>query len=106
VDVQSLPFAAVESARRSLGLAETAAAEEIKSAYRQKAGQIHPDHNPCLADAEKQMAELTGAYQLLTAYSNCAPQPCSFNQPAVEHTLLVAIQRQPDYSPVNAAPVS
>ena len=101
VDVHALPFAAVDAARRSLGLAETVAPEDIKSAYRQKAGQVHPDHNPALPDAELKMAELTGAYQLLTAYSNSATKPCTFNRTAVEQTLLVAVQRQSESVPSN-----
>jgi hypothetical protein len=103
VDVHALQFATVDAARRSLGLAETAAPDDIKSAYRQKAGQAHPDHNPNLPGAEQRMAELTGAYQLLTAYSNSAPHPCAFDRAAVEHTLLVAVQRQSDFVPSNPA---
>jgi len=97
VDVQSIPFEIIDEARRSLGLAETAASAEIKNAYHQKAAQVHPDHHPNLPDAEQQMTALTKAYQLLTAYSNASLQPCQFNQAAVEQTLLIKIQRQADF---------
>jgi len=96
LDVQSIPFDTVDRARRVLGLAETAASNEIKNAYHQKAAQVHPDQHPNLPDAERQMAELTKAYQLLTAYSNASIQPCQFNQAAVERTLLIKVQRQAD----------
>jgi hypothetical protein len=97
----------VDEARHRLGLGETATLDEIKQAYHRLAGQLHPDHNPENLEAEAPMAELTQAYELLTAYAETVQEcrgaqgqegarklPCTFSQEAVEQTLLIAIRRQ------------
>lgn len=110
VDVQSIPFEAVDAARRCLGLGEVATPDEIKRAYHHLAGQLHPDHNPNFPEAETRMAEITRAYQLLVAYAGGqggwgggqeSPHTptCSFDREAVEQILLVAVRRQPDLTP-------
>jgi curved DNA-binding protein CbpA len=45
-----------------LGLAESASTEEIKKEYRDRAKELHPDHNP---DDEPQMKALNEAYEVL-----------------------------------------
>jgi DnaJ-class molecular chaperone len=124
VEVQVPSFEMVDQARRCLGLGETITTAEIKQAYRRCAGQLHPDHNPNTPDTEARMAELTRAYQYLTAYAEsqtllqagehgdgavevhrsqrskdhssplASRPPCMFTRQAVEQTLLIAIQRQ------------
>lgn len=46
----------------TLGVAETATQEEIKSAYRKLAMQYHPDRNPGNASAEEQFKKINAAY--------------------------------------------
>lgn len=98
VDVQTLPFEAVDSARRCLGLGRKATSGEIKLAYHHLASQFHPDHNPDLADAEAKMTELTQAYRLLdalAAHQTTNPaQSCAFDPDSVSQTLLISLQRQ------------
>ncbi len=116
VEAQVLPFEVVDAARRGLGLGETATSDEIRLAYRHIAGQLHPDHNPNLPDAEARMAEITRAYQLLASYAESQPlfgaekqksreagehpnslipqPPCTFSREAVEQTLLITVRRQ------------
>lgn len=48
-----------------LGVARTAAADEIKKAYRQKALQYHPDRNPGDLEAEERFKEAAEAYSVL-----------------------------------------
>src|SRR3990167_1897241 len=48
-----------------LGVSKTAAADEIKSAYRKKARQHHPDVDKS-PDAEKKFKEINEAYQVLS----------------------------------------
>jgi molecular chaperone DnaJ len=50
----------------TLGVARTATADEIKSAYRRLARQYHPDTNPGDADAERQFKEIASAYEILS----------------------------------------
>jgi len=96
VEVQVPSFAAVDEARRRLGLGERVTPGEIKRAYYQLAGQWHPDHNPGDPEAEARMAELTRAYDLLCAYATSRDQQaaCCFDRQTVEQTLLIAIRRQ------------
>jgi len=102
VEVEVPSFEAVDEARRRLGLGETATPGEIKRAYHRLAGQLHPDLNPKDPEAEARMAELSEAYELLTAYAesqaleaeNTRQAVCRFDQQTVEQTLLIAIRRQ------------
>lgn len=49
-----------------LGVARTAGADEIKSAYRKLAIQYHPDKNPNNPDAEEKFKEAAEAYDVLS----------------------------------------
>ena len=49
-----------------LGVARSASADEIKSAYRKLAMQYHPDRNPGDLQAENQFKEINEAYQVLS----------------------------------------
>ena len=49
-----------------LGIAKTATADEIRSAYRKLAKRLHPDLNPGDKTAEDKFKEVTGAYDLLS----------------------------------------
>src|SRR5215813_10132517 len=48
-----------------LGVAETATAKEIKSAYRKLSRQYHPDANPDDKTAEEKFKEISAAYDVL-----------------------------------------
>lgn len=48
-----------------LGVSRTAAADEIKKAYRKLAMKFHPDRNPGNKEAEEQFKEATEAYEVL-----------------------------------------
>lgn len=49
-----------------LGVARSASAAEIKSAYRKLAKELHPDRNSDNPKAAERFAEITGAYDLLS----------------------------------------
>ena len=49
-----------------LGVAKTASADEIKSAYRKLAMKYHPDHNPGDKDAAAKFTEISEAYEVLS----------------------------------------
>lgn len=49
-----------------LGVAKSASAEEIKSAYRKLAKKLHPDVNPGRKDIEQKFKEVSAAYDLLS----------------------------------------
>jgi hypothetical protein len=101
LEIQTLPFEAVDAARQLLGLAEDVNTAEIKRAYRQLAAQAHPDLNPSAAHAAEHMEALTAAYQLLSTLAKAqAPTdeghdwPCHLDQAAVAQTMLLTVVRQ------------
>ncbi|MCY0994338.1 DnaJ domain-containing protein [Nannocystis sp. ILAH1] len=49
----------------TLGVTRTAAAAEIKAAYRKLTQQLHPDKNPGDHEAEERFKQVTGAYEVL-----------------------------------------
>jgi DnaJ-class molecular chaperone len=49
-----------------LGVASTAPVEEIRAAYRKRAGVLHPDRNPDDAQATSKFCEISKAYDVLT----------------------------------------
>jgi DnaJ-class molecular chaperone len=65
----------------TLGVAETATADEIKAAYKKLAKQYHPDLNPGNAEAEARFKEVSAAHDILkdaarrAAYDHERSQP-------------------------------
>jgi hypothetical protein len=106
VDIQPISFSIIDQARQKLGLEKTATSQDIKTAYRKKAALIHPDHQPNLENAEEQMAVLTEAYKLLSAYSDASEESCIFTESDVKNTLLVSVVRQPDFQLTTVGPIA
>ena len=51
---------------RVLGVAKTATADQIRSAYRKLAKELHPDHNPDDKGAEERFKKVSSAFNLLS----------------------------------------
>jgi len=72
-----------------LALPAVVPADEIRRAYRRRAAEVHPDHQPAQAEA---MAEMTHAYELLSTYAESHPaNAVDFRTEAAERTLIVTI---------------
>ena len=56
----------VRSPYEVLGISENATADEIKTAYRKKAKECHPDLHPDDPDAQEKMNEVNAAYDMLS----------------------------------------
>jgi DnaJ-class molecular chaperone len=48
-----------------LGVPPTAPVEEVRAAYRKRAGLLHPDRHPGDSDAVKRFCEISNAYDIL-----------------------------------------
>jgi len=60
-----------------LGLESGASPEEIRQAYRRRAQELHPDHNPQDPRAEERFKKLTQAYRILTTTETEPPTPAT-----------------------------
>ena len=56
----------VRSPYEVLGISENATADEIKTAYRKKAKECHPDLHPDDPNAQEKMNEVNAAYDMLS----------------------------------------
>ena len=59
LEVTQLSYAAMDAARQMLGIGNSATRDEIKSAYRRRLHQIHPDHRGAAQDAASSTSELS-----------------------------------------------
>ena len=102
VEVALPSFYAIDRARRTLSLGDTAGRAEIKSAYRRLIQTVHPDLTPAPSADAAEAADLTAAYRMLMSYAEALPAAagmsvdsgCRFDRPAVEGSILVAVRRQ------------
>jgi hypothetical protein len=102
VEVIAPSFEAIDRARRTLSLGDSAKLADIKEAYRRQMQQRHPDRvgdQLCIDDA----SQLTDAYRTLTHYASALSSmadgdrresACRFDRAAVEGSILVAVRRQ------------
>ena len=101
VEVTLPSFEAIDRARRTLSLGETAARTEIKSAYHRLIRTVHPDIAAASVDAGA-AATLTDAYRTLMRYAEALPAPTAasaqsgyrFDRGAVDGAILVVVRRQ------------
>ncbi len=63
-------WAAIDRARRLLGLTDKASRNDIRSAYMKACRLNHPDRIPDHGDAEDKMGLINSAYRLLMEYSD------------------------------------
>jgi hypothetical protein len=104
VEVGLPSFEAVDRARRVLSLGEKAGLAEIKSAYRQRIRQVHPDVAPVVPVDEGGATRLTEAYKTLLNYAEALPSGTGddapgetgyrFDRGTVEGSILVMVRRQ------------
>lgn len=104
VEVNLPSFEAVDRARRTLSLGESAGLAEIKSAYHRQIRQVHPDlTTPALAE-QGDATRLTDAYKTLLNYAEALPSEADddapgaagycFDRDTVESSILVMVRRQ------------
>lgn len=62
-----------------LGVDESVSDAELKKAYRKKARQLHPDHNPA-PDAQLRFIELSEAYQYIVKYRESPIEVVSYEE--------------------------
>jgi Flp pilus assembly protein TadD len=78
-----------------LGLNPNASLEEVKSAYRQQARQLHPDLNPHAADAHQRFISLNQAYQILLEQTQTVAATVAFkstsSSPSAHPTMRVTV---------------
>jgi hypothetical protein len=108
VEVNLPSFEAIDQARRSLDLGDSANLADIKAAYRKLIQQFHPDHG-AMPSGDGVSARLTDAYKTLTSYAAALPPMAGegaprgsefrFDRGTVEGAILVAVQRQEFASP-------
>jgi len=100
----SLPcFEAIDRARRSLDLGDSANLADIKAAYRKLIQRFHPDHGGA-SPGDGVSARLTDAYKTLTSYARAlssmngegpsAGSDFRLDRGTIEGAILVAVQRQ------------
>lgn len=71
--MRPIDFAAIDAARKALGLDNYASLEEIRSAYKKLAAEWHPDRHASAPDADRLKAEarfqeVAAAHDLLNEY--------------------------------------
>lgn len=75
-----LSFDDLNKARGILGLADEASLDEIKTAFKERIKEVHPDRRPAdeTAAAEEEADQLIWAYEVLLAYTS--QYPFSFSE--------------------------
>ncbi len=68
LDVKKMQYKDLDWAKRKLRLGAFSSSQEIKKAYRRAALSSHPDHNPGVPEAEKELDDVKKAYEILTDY--------------------------------------
>jgi hypothetical protein len=104
VEVSTPSFEAIDEARRTLSLGDSANLADIKEAYHRLIQRNHPDHAAVPLAGEGVSGRLTDAYRTLTRYAASllsatgdnarAERECRFDRAAVEDAILVAVRRQ------------
>lgn len=102
LEVTQLSYAAMDAARQMLGIGNSATRDEIKSAYRRRLHQIHPDHRGAAQDAASSTSELSDAFRLMMSFvaaqteaGGGSPNTAHrFDRATIEATVLLALRRQ------------
>ncbi|MBU1320704.1 MAG: GvpL/GvpF family gas vesicle protein, partial [candidate division Zixibacteria bacterium] len=74
LDVRRMQYEDLDWAKKRLGLGDFTTSERITKAYRKAAFSSHPDHNPDAPQAERELADATKAYEILTDYGQACEQ--------------------------------
>lgn len=101
LQVMMVDFRAVDEARKTLELGDSANLSQIKEAYRRLAVQYHPDRNPNDPTAKERFEKLQVNYQLLLGYCETVAEESSQVIPLTEGTVgkttvVVSQERLPD----------